>query len=138
MKLKTKKKYLIINLLLFAFLFLSVSFNKEYLRPNSYNLPVINILTGSFPNFIAAFIICLFPLKFISDKNIKTDRIIFYISSVLIFTVLTFEELNLLFGASTQFDTYDIIASGIGSLLAVLIFEIIKLKKRYKYENIKN
>ena len=101
MKLNSKKKYLLINLLLFAFLFLSVSFNKEYLRPNYDNLPLIKTLTGSFPNFIAALIISLFPLKPILDKNTKTGRIIFYASSFLIFTVLTVEELNPLFGAST-------------------------------------
>ncbi|MCD4729750.1 MAG: hypothetical protein K8R74_04055 [Bacteroidales bacterium] len=130
MVLKSKKKYRIINAILFAFLFLSISFNKEYLRPNYGNLPFIGILTGSFPNFIAAYIISLFPLKPILDKNLKYSRIIFYASSFLIFIVFTVEELKPLFGASTQYDPYDIIASGIGSLLAILTFEFFIFKPK--------
>ena len=130
MELKSRKKYIIINLILFAILFALISFNKEYLRPNYGNLPFISILTGSFPNFIAAYIISLFPLKPILDKNLKYSRIIFYASSFLIFIVFTVEELKPFFGASTQYDPYDIIASGIGSLLAILTFEFFIYKPK--------
>ena len=35
-----------------------------------------------------------------------------------------------MWGASTQYDLFDIIASGIGSLLAIAIFELIALKRK--------
>lgn len=131
MDLKSKKKYIIINAILFAILFLSISFNKEYLRHDYGNLPFIGILTGSFPNFMAAYIISLFPLKPILDKNLKYSRIIFYASSILIFIIFTVEEFKPFFGASTQYDPYDIIASGIGSLLAILTFEFFICKPKH-------
>ncbi len=115
---------------MFAILFASISINKEYLRPNYGNLPFIGIITGSFPNFIAAYTISLFPLKPILDKNHKYSRIIFYAISFFIFIVLTVEELKPFFGASTQYDHYDIIASGIGSLFAIMTFEFFIYKPR--------
>jgi len=50
----------------------------------------------------------------------------------LVFAVLTTEEVFPLFGASTQYDIFDIIANGVGALLAILTFEIIKLNKKLK------
>jgi len=65
--------------------------NKEYLRPLFENRPVLGIVTGSFPNFIAAYLISLFPVAFILAKepDIKKSRFLFYIGSLIVFIILT-------------------------------------------------
>ncbi len=126
MRIIKNRKYLAINLVLFAILYLSVSFNKEFIRPIYGQSPIIGILTGSFSNFMAAYIISLFPIAPIIAKNIKIKkaRLIIYVVSILVFIILTIEELKPMWGASTQYDLFDILASGLGSLLAILTFEI--------------
>lgn len=121
------RKYLALNLILFAFLYLSVNFNKEYIRPVYGNSPVMGILTGSFSNFMAAFIISLFPVSSVLSKQLEANkaRLIVYVFSILVFLVLTIEEIYPMWGASTTCDTFDIIANGVGSLLAVFTFEIL-------------
>jgi len=132
MEIIKNRKYLAINLILFAILYLSVSFNKEYIRPIYGQSPIIGILTGSFSNFMAAYIISLFPIAPIIAKNIKIKkaRLIIYVVSILVFIILTIEELKPMWGASTQYDLFDILASGLGSLLAILTFELISLKRK--------
>ncbi len=132
------RKYLAINLILFAFLYLSVTFNKEFIRPVYGSLPVIGIVTGSFSNFMAAYIISLFPVSQIISKKIKIEkaRIIVYAVSTLVFLLLTVEEIHPMFGASTQYDLFDIMASAVGSVLAILTFELlINWRKTAKYFN---
>ena len=132
-KILKNRKYLAINLILFAILYLSVTFNKEFIRPVYGNSPIIGIITGSFSNFIAAYIISLFPVTPIISKKIKIKkaRIIVYTISILVFLILTAEEIHPMWGASTQYDLFDILASAVGSLLAILTFEIIiKWRKR--------
>ncbi len=126
MEIIKNRKYLAINLILFAILYFSVSFNKEFIRPVYGQSPIIGILTGSFSNFMAAYIISLFPIAPIIAKNIKIKkaRLIIYVVSILVFIILTIEELKPMWGASTQYDLFDILASGLGSLLAILTFEI--------------
>lgn len=126
MEIIKNRKYLAINLILFAILYLSVSFNKEFIRPIYGHSPIIGIITGSFSNFMAAYIISLFPIAPIIAKNIKIKkaRLIIYVVSILVFIILTIEELKPMWGASTQYDLFDILASGLGSLLAILTFEI--------------
>ena len=125
-KIIKNRKYLAINLILFAILYFSVSFNKEFIRPVYGQSPIIGILTGSFSNFMAAYIFSLFPIAPIIAKNIKIKkgRLIIYVVSILVFIILTIEELKPMWGASTQYDLFDILASGLGSLLAILTFEI--------------
>ena len=125
-KIFKNKRYIAINLILFAILYLSVTFNKEFIRPVYGQFPIIGILTGSFSNFMAAYIISLFPIAPIIAKNIKIKkaRLIIYVVSILVFIILTIEELKPMWGASTQYDLFDILASGLGSLLAILTFEI--------------
>ncbi len=125
-KIFKNKRYIAINLILFAILYLSVTFNKEFIRPVYGQSPIIGILTGSFSNFMAAYIISLFPIAPIIAKNIKIKkaRLIIYMVSILVFIILTIEELKPMWGASTQYDLFDILASGLGSLLAILTFEI--------------
>ena len=133
-KISKNRKYLAINLILFAILYLSVTFNKEYIRPIYGHSPIIGIITGSFSNFMAAYIISLFPVSPIFSKNIeiKKARIIIYTISALVFLILTVEEIHPMWGASTQYDLFDIFASGVGSILAILTFELLTIwnKKR--------
>ena len=137
MEIIKNRKYLAINLILFAILYFSVSFNKEFIRPVYGQSPIIGILTGSFSNFMAAYIISLFPIAPIIAKNIKIKkaRLIIYVVSILVFIILTIEELKPMWGASTQYDLFDILASGLGSLLAILTFEIF-LGKIVKNKNL--
>ena len=121
---------------MFAFLFLSVTFNKEFIRPVYGNSPIIGIITGSFSNFMAAYIISLFPVSPIISKKIKIKkaRIIVYTISILVFLILTAEEIHPMWGASTQYDLFDILASAVGSLLAILTFEIIINWRKRKHK----
>ena len=132
MEIAKKRKYLAVNLILFAVLYLSVTFNKEFIRPVYGYSPIIGIITGSFSNFMAAYIISLFPIAPILVKNIdlKKARLIIYSVSILVFLILTIEELNPMWGASTQYDLFDILASGIGSILAILTFELVTIKQK--------
>lgn len=126
-KIFKSRRSLAINLILFAILYLSVSFNKEFIRPVFGQMKIIGVFTGSFSNFMAAFIISLFPFTPILNKNIelKKAKLIVFIIAILVFLILTIEEIHPLFGASSQFDFYDIIASAIGSMSAILTFEFI-------------
>jgi hypothetical protein len=137
-KILNTRKYLAINLILFAILYLSVAFNKEFIRPVYGYSPIIGIITGSFSNFMAAYIISLFPVSPIISKNIeiKKARIIVYTISTLVFFILTAEEIHPMWGASTQYDLFDILASAIGSLLAILTYEIIINLRKRKRKNI--
>ena len=65
-------------------------------------------------------------------RKLKFGRLIIYIGSLVVFIILTLEELNPMWGASTHYDSFDIIASGMGSLLAILTFELIVLTRRNK------
>ena len=132
-----KRKSIAINLFLFAFLYLSVSFNKEYIRPVYGSLPFWGIITGSFSNFMAAYIISLFPIAAIFAKglNLKKARLIVYSIAFLVFVILTIEELKPFVDVSKVYDIYDIIANGLGSLFAIFTFEIFfsrKLKSKEK------
>ena len=135
-KILRNRKYLAINIFLFAILYLSITFNKEFIRPVYGNSPIIGIITGSFSNFMAAYIISLFPVSPIISKKIKIKkaRIIVYTISTLVFLILTAEEMHPMWGASTQYDLFDILASGIGSILAILTFEIIINLRKRKYK----
>ena len=121
-----KKIAVAINFILFAILYFSVSFNKEFIRPIYGSEAIIGILTGSFSNFMAAYIISLFSFSPILAKQIDLgkSRLIVYIVATLVFTLLTIEEIKPYADASSVYDIYDIIASGLGSLFATLTFEI--------------
>ena len=129
---KSKQRIIVINLLLFALLFGLVSLNKEFLRPLYSNTPVIKVLIGSFPNFIAAYIISLAFMNAVVIREPKYGRLIVYLSSFLVFAILTIEEFKPMWGASTHYDPFDIFASGLGSLLTILTFELVVLKRKTK------
>lgn len=122
-----KQKYIAVNIILFALLYLLVTFNKEVIRPQYGTLPIIGILTGSFSNFLAAYIISLFAITpiFARRLNLIKSRIIFYTVTACVFTLLLLEELKPFVGASKTFDIYDIIASAVGGVAAIITFELL-------------
>ena len=127
------KRYIAVNLILFAVLYLSVSFNKEYIRPVYGQMPVLGIITGSFSNFMAAYMISLFPVAYILARSIdiKKARRIIYVISILVFIILTIEEVKPFVNASKTYDVYDIMASGFGSIIAIITFEfVMKILKK--------
>jgi glycopeptide antibiotics resistance protein len=123
---RNKGKYIAINLILFALMYFSVSLNKEYIRPLVKYKPFLGIITGSFPNFIAAYFISLFPIAFILAKelNIRKSRFLLYTGAIIVFIILTIEEVKPFFNASVVYDIYDIMANGLGSIFAILTFEL--------------
>ncbi|MCF8381718.1 MAG: hypothetical protein K9H49_19240 [Bacteroidales bacterium] len=123
---KDKKKIIVINAFLVAALFGLVSLNKEFLRPALNHTNLLKDITGCFPNFIAAFIISLAPVTAVIIRKPERGRLIVYLFSMTVFIILMIEELNPMWGASEYYDLYDIIASGLGSLLAIGCFEILR------------
>lgn len=125
-----KKKAIIINIFLFALLLGLISLNKEVIRPLYNQTPLIKILTGSFPNFIAAYIVSMFLVNGIIIKAPKYGRLIVYIGSFIVFLLMAIEELKPLWGVSKVCDYYDILASGLGAILAIVTFELIVLRRK--------
>ena len=124
-----KQRIIVINIFLFILLFGLVSLNKEIIRPIFSNILFLKILTGSFPNFIAACLISLAFVNAVVTIGPKFARHIVYIGSLLVFVILTIEEVKPMWGASTYFDSFDILASGLGSLVSIITFELILLKR---------
>lgn len=124
-KLKSRTRIIGLNLFIIAALFGLVSLNKETLRPMSIHSEFASTITGCFPNFIAAYLISLAFVNAALSKQSKNSRLIAILSSTVIFIILTIEELKPMWGASTHYDPWDIAASGVGSLLAILTFELI-------------
>lgn len=136
MNINNRKKVIAINAILFAVLIGLVSLNKEILRPAFNDSSLLKILTGCFPNFIAAYLISLGSVSAVLIRKFKHGRLIVYTISFAVFAILTIEELKPMWGASTYFDKFDIIASGVGSTLAILTYELlIVIKLRRHREN---
>ena len=133
---KNRLGIVVINIFLFAALFGLVTLNKKLLRPASSNTYFFNILTGCFPNFIAAYLISLAFVPAVLIRKPKSGRLMIYVGSIIVFIILTIEELKPMWGASTHYDPFDILASGVGSLLAVLTFEIFVFLRKYKHGKI--
>jgi hypothetical protein len=121
---KNIKKVIIINAILFAVLYGLVSLNKEFLRPTFNNLHLLKILTGCFPNFIAAYLISLASVSAVLIRKFKHGRLIVYASSIAVFAILLIEELNPMWGASMYYDIFDIIASAVGSTFTIITYEL--------------
>ncbi len=108
--------------------------NKEYIRPAISDSGFLKILSDCFPSFIAAYMISLVAVSAVLIKKPKNGRRIVYIVSLWIFAMLIIDELNRGWGASTHFDKFDIVASGVGSLLAVVTYEIaLRIQKKKKH-----
>ena len=116
-------------------LFELIVLNKEYIRPAVSDPGFLLILTGCFPSFIAAYLISLVAVSAVLIKKPKNGRRIVYIVSLWIFAMLIIDELTRGWGASTHFDKFDIVASGLGSLLAVVTYEIALRIQNRKNQN---
>ena len=127
---KKKLRITLINLLLFGLLYGLVSLNKEVLRPSFSDVPYMTPVLGSFPNFIAAYIISLFFVNGALTMEPMHSRLLVSFSSLLVFAVLTAEELKPMWDASTHYDFLDIVASGVGSLLAISTYELAAVTRR--------
>ena len=127
---KSKFRVVLTNIILFGFLFGLVFLNKKLLRPSLSHNPFMTLITGSFPNFIAGYIISLFFVNGAVTMEPRQSRLLVYLGSLLVFVLLTVEEVNPMWGASTCYDVLDIIASGTGSLLAIVTYELIVLKRK--------
>ena len=136
MNINDKKKVIAINAILFAALFGLVSLNKEILRPALNNSSLLKILTGCFPNFIAAYFISLAFVSAVLIRKIKHGRLVVYISSIAVFAILMIEELKPMWGASTHYDIFDIIASAVGSIFTIITYELLRsFERRRKAKN---
>ena len=124
-----------INILLFILLFGIVTINKRVFRPTFNNSQLALIMTGSFPNFISAYIISLCIVNAVLIRKPKYGRQIVYILSFIVMTILIIEEYKSIWGASTYFDIYDIIGSSIGSLLAILTYEYLNSRQKDKMKD---
>ena len=124
MKTKEKLRLIGINFFLFAILFGVISFNKDVLRPNYGHLPFWDIVLGSLPNFVAAYLISLAFVNGVIRKSTKHARLIVYSSSFIVFVLLAIEEIKPMWGASTSYDIFDILASLLGAILSVITFEL--------------
>jgi hypothetical protein len=127
---KDKRKLLATNILLFVVLFVLVKFNKEYLRPALWDVPVLGALAGCLPNFLAAFLISLTAVNGVLVRGPQRSRLFVYAGASLVFLVLTVEELRPMWGASTHYDTCDIVASAVGSAAAILVYELIVRRRK--------
>jgi hypothetical protein len=116
------------NLVLFTLLYGLVFLNKNILRPALSHISFIRILTGSFPNFIAAYIISLAFVNAVLIRKPHNGRLIVYVGSVLVFAILAIEEIFPMWGASTYYDSFDILASGLGSILSIITFKLMAQK----------
>ena len=104
--------------------------NKEILRPSFNDIPFMTLVLGSFPNFIAAYIISLFFVNGALTMKPVRSRFLVSFGSLFVFAVLTVEELKPMWGASTHYDVLDIVASGVGSLLAIATYELAAVTRK--------
>ncbi len=102
--------------------------NKEILRPKFNHTLFARVLTESFPNFIAAYIISFAFTNAVLIRKPQNARLVVYLGSVLVCAILTIEEIIPMWGASTRYDPIDIWASGLGSLLSIITFELVARK----------
>jgi drug/metabolite transporter superfamily protein YnfA len=130
---KTIIKVIGINLILFLLLLGLIYINKAIFRPTFNENYLSKILTGSFPNFIAAFLISLCAVNPVLIRKPRLGRLIVYLGTLLILTSLILDELESI-GASRQYDVYDIIGSIIGALLAILTFEYLNYRQKRRKE----
>ena len=130
---KNKMQAIAINAILFAALFGLISLNKEFLRPTLNNTGFQKIFTDCFPNFIAAFLISLSSVSAVLIRKIKHGRLIVYACALVVFIILMIEEIKPMWGASEYYDSFDIIASGVGSFFTIITYELlILIEKRRK------
>jgi len=113
------------NLVLFLLLFGVVTVNKRFLRPYVGPSALAQAVTGSLPNFAAAFFVTLAAVGPVLLFRPRFGRLLVYVASLAAFTLLTLEELTGAVGASKYFDAFDIVASALGAVFACLAFELL-------------
>ena len=118
------------NCILIAILFGSVTFNKEVLRPACTHIPILNALTGCLPNFLAAVLISLAVVNALRVRKPRYGRLFAYGGFILVFSILTVEELKPMWGASNYCDPLDILASALGALAGIAVYEVVRFKQR--------
>jgi hypothetical protein len=101
----------------------SVTFNKEALWPAHSHIPAINAMIGCLPNFLAAAFISLCLVNALRVRKPRHGRLIAYAGCLLVFAILTVEELKPMWGASTHSDPLDILAGALGALAAIAACE---------------
>jgi hypothetical protein len=128
-EMKSVRKILRTNLILALLLFGLIFINKTVFRPAFNTTHFEQVLTGSFPNFIAALLLGLCVVNPVLNKKPRFGRLIVYASSLCIMSVLILDEIKSIV-ASENYDICDIIGSILGSVLAVLIFEYVYWKSK--------
>ena len=113
------------NLLLFLLLLGVVTLNKLFLRPHVGSSTLAQVVTGSLPNFAAAFFVSLCAVSPVLLMKPRFGRFLVYLSALAAFTLLTLEELTGVMGASKWFDAFDILASALGAVFACCSFELL-------------
>lgn len=121
---KVSRIHLTINLILIILFYI----NKRYLRPNYSDIIFVSTILGCLPNLIGAFMFSLLPMSKTLKLNLCKGRVVILICSVSVFAILTYEEYNPYLTASKTFDYNDIIASGIGSSLAIIYYYYLSKK----------
>ena len=125
-----KLKLIGTNFLLFATLYGLVTFNKEVLRPAYGHIPVLRSVLGCLPNFLAGAFLSLSIVNPLRVRKPRHGRLLAYAGSLLIFAILSLEELKPMWGASTYYDPLDILASALGVLVGILVYETIRFRQR--------
>lgn len=121
-----------INLILFALLYSLITLNKSILRPNLNHIPFFKWFLGCLPNFLASFFITMTITVAVLYRKPKYARGIVYLAGIILFFIFMLEEYIPFWGVSETFDPYDILASGLGVVLAFLFYEIIRRKYKNK------
>jgi len=124
MKLKGNIGVFIAISAILTILFELIALNREYIRPAARDTGFLYTLSGCFPSFITAYLISLIAVSIALIKKLQNGRRMVYIVSIWIFAMLTIDEFFTGWGASKYFDKLDILASALGSLLAIITYEI--------------
>lgn len=115
---KVSRIHMTLNLILIIIFYI----NKRYLRPNYSDIVFVSTILGCLPNLIGAFLFSLLPMIKTLKLNLNKGRGIILICSFSVFAILTYEEYNPYLTATKTFDYNDIVASGIGSSLAIIYY----------------
>lgn len=129
-------KCIAVNAALFGFLFLSVSLNKAYLRPTVVGGTPLATLSGSYSNFVAAWTIGMSPACPALTKRLAPARgaAVVVAAAIGAFAILATEELTSILGVSAVRDWWDVVASALGSSIAILTFLLLRRISRSKDE----
>ncbi len=100
-----------------VFLITVVILSGTYLRP----LYPANIILGSLPNFVGAFVLYTLCFPLFKGK-VLNHRNLLILLAVFVFSFLTIEEFYPFFTATKTFDWYDILANGIGVVLGYFFY----------------